>query len=286
MSVKQIGFFLLVPALALLLGSCGSTVEEDKATPAGETETTESGAGDELPGAGKDQLDTEPAETTAKEELETDMTTAPPEPDRPADEPKKDEPATDARAALLDPSLANEQAPAQYRIKMDTTKGPFVIEVTRAWSPRGADRFYNLVKIGYFEDIAFFRVIDGFMAQFGISGDPRVNEAWRAANIQDDPVQESNLRGYISFATAGPNTRSNQFFINLVDNVSLDRMGFSPFGKVVEGMEVVDSIYSGYGEGAPRGKGPSQMQAQTQGNEYLKAQFPNLDFIESATHVD
>ena len=183
---------------------------------------------------------------------------------------------------LKDPSKATEKAPETFKVKFDTTKGAFTLEVTRAWSPLGADRFYNLVKNGYFADIAFFRVISGFMVQFGIHGDPAVASAWRGARIQDDPVKQSNTKGYISFAMAGPNTRTTQMFINFGDNERLDGMGFSPFGKVTEGMDVVESIYSGYGEGAPSGMGPDQGRVQMQGNAYLKAEFPRMDYIKSA----
>jgi len=186
-----------------------------------------------------------------------------------------------------DPAKATEQAPEKFRVKLDTTKGPVVIEVNRAWSPKGADRFYNLVKLGFYTDIAFFRVIDGFMAQFGIHGNPQVSAKWRDAKIADDPVKQSNLRGFVSYAMAGPNTRTTQLFINYADrNSQLDRSGFSPFGKVVEGMENIDNLYSGYGEGAPSGKGPNQGLVQTQGNAYLRKSFPHLDYIKSATIVE
>ena len=187
--------------------------------------------------------------------------------------------------ALLNPSLAKEKAPAQFRVKFETTKGAFVAQVTRASAPLGADRFYNLVRMGYYNDVAFFRVIDGFMAQFGIHGDPKVNDKWESARINDDPTRESNVRGAITFATAGPNTRTTQLFINFDNNSQLDSQGFAPFAKVVEGMTVVDQLYKGYGEGAPRGKGPRQDLAQSQGNSYLRAQFPNLDFIKRASVV-
>jgi peptidyl-prolyl cis-trans isomerase A (cyclophilin A) len=186
------------------------------------------------------------------------------------------------RAALTDPSLAQGRAPDRFRVRFDTTKGPFVIEVERALAPRGADRFYNLVKAGFFDDVTFFRVIPNFMAQFGIHGKPEVAAAWNDARIKDDPVKGSNRRGTITFATAGPNTRTTQLFINFRDNTSLDGMGFAPFGTVVDGMDVVDSIYSGYGEGAPSGAGPSQPRAQTEGNAYFRRDFPKLDHIKSA----
>ena len=173
------------------------------------------------------------------------------------------------------------QAPDKYTVELDTTKGPILIEVDRSWSPNGADRFYELVQNGYFTDVAFFRVIDGFMAQVGISGDPAQNTIWREKRIPDDPVKQSNTRGMVSFATSGPDSRTTQFFINFTDNSRLDGMGFSPFGKVTD-MTAVDALYSGYGEGAPRGRGPSQQLVQTQGNAYLKKSFPELDYIKSA----
>jgi len=152
-----------------------------------------------------------------------------------------------------------------------------VIEVTRSLAPNGADRFYNLVRSGYFTDIAFFRVIPGFMCQFGIHGDPAVSAKWRDANLNDDPVKGSNTRGTITFATAGPNTRTTQLFINFGDNGNLDGQGFSPFGKVIAGMDVVDKINGEYGES------PDQGRIQGEGNAYLKQQFPNLDYIKSAS---
>ena len=204
-------------------------------------------------------------------------------------QPAPQQPATAAgprSPVLLDPALATEQAPATYRVRFETTKGPFVIEVNRAWSPKGADRFYNLVKAGFYDDTAFFRAIEGFMVQFGIHGDPAVSAKWRGAQIEDDPKgQQSNARGTISFATGGPNTRTTQVFINFRDNAQLDRMGFTPFGKVVEGMDVVDSLYKGYGEGAPGGRGPAQGRIQFEGNTYLKKEFPELDWIKTAKIV-
>ena len=182
-----------------------------------------------------------------------------------------------------DPSSLKEKAPAAYKAKFDTSKGTFVIEVHRAWAPNGADRFYNLVKSGYYNDVRFFRVIKGFMVQFGISGNPDLNAVWREARIPDDDVNESNQRGYVSFATGGPNTRTTQVFINFGNNHGLDGQGFSPFGQVVSGMNVVDALYGGYGEGAPRGSGPDQGRLQGRGNAYLNADFPKLDYIKKAT---
>jgi len=183
---------------------------------------------------------------------------------------------------LGNPAALNEQAPAIYKVNVDTSKGRFVLEVHRDWAPLGADRFYNLVKNGFYDNARFFRVISGFMVQFGINGDPKVSAVWHDANIKDDPVRQSNQRGYITFATAGPNTRTTQVFINFADNRSLDRMGFAPFGRVVSGMDTVDALYSGYGEGAPSGNGPDQQRLQSQGNAYLIQSFAKLDYIKKA----
>jgi peptidyl-prolyl cis-trans isomerase A (cyclophilin A) len=190
--------------------------------------------------------------------------------------------APSPRAALLDPSRATGRAPDRFRVRFETTKGPFVVDVTREWAPRGADRFYQLVRAGYYDDVAFFRVIQGFMVQFGINGDPRVNAAWHTARIPDDPVTQSNRRGMVTYAMAGPDTRTTQLFVNFRDNQGLDGQGFAPFGRVVEGIAVVDSLYSGYGEGAPRGMGPDQGRAQAEGNAYLRASFPRMDFVKTA----
>ena len=184
---------------------------------------------------------------------------------------------------LSDPASLNERAPDVYKAKFDTSKGVFVVEVHRDWAPNGADRFYNLVKNGFYNDARFFRVIEDFMVQFGINGDPKISAVWRDANIKDDPVTESNLRGYITFATAGPDTRTTQVFINYGDNAGLDGQGFAPFGKVVSGLEVVGHLYKEYGEGAPNGSGPNQGLIQSQGNAYLKKNFPQLDYIKKAT---
>jgi peptidyl-prolyl cis-trans isomerase A (cyclophilin A) len=186
-------------------------------------------------------------------------------------------------AGLSDPASLNETAPDVYKVKFDTSKGPFVIEVHRDWAPNGADRFYNLVKNGFYDNDRFFRVVEGFMVQFGINGNPKISKVWRDANIKDDPVTQSNKRGMITFATSGPNSRTTQVFINFNDNVGLDGQGFSPFGQVVSGMKVVDSLYNGYGEGAPRGSGPDQGRVQDEGNAYLNKDFPMLDYVKKAT---
>ncbi len=187
---------------------------------------------------------------------------------------------------LLTPDQLTETAPDVFQARFETSKGDFVIEVHRDWSPIGADRFYNLVSNGYYDDVRFFRVIAGFIVQFGIHGDPEVSAIWREQRINDDPVVQSNTRGFVTYAMGGANTRTTQVFVNFGDNGRLDEMGFSPFGQVVEGMEVVDALYSDYGEGAPRGRGPSQATIQSQGNEYLTTSFPNLDFVRRATIVE
>jgi|GEM_PF-576991 len=189
----------------------------------------------------------------------------------------------DYNPALLDPSLANKTAPDTFSVRLETTQGNIIIDVTRDWAPIGADRFYNLVTIGYYDSASFFRVIAGFMAQFGLHGDPKVNAVWRVAEIQDDPAGlQSNLPGYVSFAMAGPNSRTTQLFMSLGDNHRLDRMGFAPFGKLRE-MTVLEKLYDGYGEGAPSGRGPDQRRIQDEGRAYLKSQFPELDSIIKAT---
>jgi peptidyl-prolyl cis-trans isomerase A (cyclophilin A) len=183
------------------------------------------------------------------------------------------------REILMNPEELNEKAPNTFQVLFDTSKGEFTVEVTRAWAPQGADRFYNLVANGYYDECRFFRVVKGFMVQFGINGDPQINAAWRAARIEDDRGKESNKRAYITFAHAGPNTRTSQLFINYADNTFLDAQGFPPFGQVVQGMDVVDSINDEYGEK------PDQRRIQLEGNAYLNQTFPNLDFIKTAIIV-
>jgi len=178
---------------------------------------------------------------------------------------------------------AEERAPDSYKVHFETSKGDFVVSVTREWAPLGADRFHTLVKSGYYDGARFFRVLPGFVVQFGIAADPAVTAKWHNANLTDDLVKQSNRRSTITFATAGPNTRTTQVFINLADNARLDQSGFSPFGAVTQGMEVVDQFYSGYGEGAPNGNGPSQGSAESDGNAYLIRDFPKLDYIKKAT---
>ena len=189
--------------------------------------------------------------------------------------------------ALVSPAFAqaekaNPQAPDTYRVKLDTTAGPVVIEVKRELAPKGADRFYQLVKEGFYDDIRAFRVLDGFMAQMGMAGDPETNAKWSEKRIADDPVKASNTRGTVTFATSGPDSRTTQFFINFGNNARLDRDGFAPFGRVVEGMENVEKFYGGYGEGFPQGRGPSQGEIKANGNKYLDSRFPKLTKIKTA----
>jgi peptidyl-prolyl cis-trans isomerase A (cyclophilin A) len=182
-------------------------------------------------------------------------------------------------ALLRTPAKLKDVAPATYRANFETSVGVFVVEVTKAWAPKGADRFYNLVKYGFFDGNRFFRVVKNFMVQFGINGDPKLNDAWRQTDITDDPVTQSNRKGYITFATRGPNSRTTQVFINFKDNAFLDAQGFAPFGQVVSGQDVVDKLNGEYGEQ------PSQMQPQIQsgGNAFLAKSFPRLDYIKKAT---
>jgi peptidyl-prolyl cis-trans isomerase A (cyclophilin A) len=181
-------------------------------------------------------------------------------------------------AKLKNPAQLKETAPATYKAKFDTSAGAFTIEVHHDWAPLGADRFYNLVKNGFYDDGRLFRVIPGFMVQFGINGNPAIQSAWLNASLKDDPVKQTNKRGFVSFATAGPNTRTTQVFINYGDNRRLDAQGFSPFGEVVEGMDVVEKFYSGYGE-KPNAANAYLMK----GNSYVTQNFPKLDYIKKAT---
>lgn len=189
--------------------------------------------------------------------------------------------------ALLRPALLTAKAPATYQVKFTTTKGDFVITVTRAWAPLGADRFYNLVRHHFYDNTHFFRVLKGFVVQWGISAYPPVTAAWEHAPIKDDPVVQSNLRGYVTYAKTGdPDTRTTEVFINLRDNQRLDTMGgFAPFGLVTEGMEVVEGLYADYGEGAPDGQGPEQNKIETQGKPYLDKGFSKLDWIKTTTLI-
>jgi peptidyl-prolyl cis-trans isomerase A (cyclophilin A) len=197
----------------------------------------------------------------------------------------KPKPATATHAgtdpALLHPATLKAQAPAEYDVKFVTTKGEFVIHVTRAWAPNGADRFYNLVKHHFYDGATFFRYVDGFVVQFGLTGNPAVNKAWTDANIKDDLVKSSNKPGYITFAMAGKDSRTTQVFINLGDNSRLDSMGFAPFGQVTSGMDVVKTFYGGYGEATTSKQG----EITNEGKAFLDKNFPKLDSIKTATIV-
>jgi peptidyl-prolyl cis-trans isomerase A (cyclophilin A) len=229
--------------------------------------------------------ETKPAETA---KTETPAPTAPPAETKPAAPEAAPAPTAASAPApkpgnLLKPTTLQEKAPDKYEVKFTTTRGDFTVQVTRAWSPLGADRFYNLVKAHFYDDGAFFRVVPGFVVQFGISAKPAVSAAWKHTEFADDPVTQTNKRGALSFATAGPNTRTTQIFINLKDNPRLDGMGFSPFAVVEgNGMNVVEMMYEGYGDAA----GPNQDQIEKQGTPYLKKGWPKLDYIVSATIVE
>ena len=187
--------------------------------------------------------------------------------------------------AKPDKSAIATPAPDSFKVAFETTKGNFTVVAHRDWAPRGVDRFYHLVRMGFYDDVRFFRVLTGFMAQFGVNGDPRVNGAWESLRLEDDPVKQKNLRGMVTFAMGGPNTRTTQLFINYNDNTNLDAMGFAPIAQVTDGMTVVDSLYANYGEGAPDGAGPDQGRIATEGNAYLTKSFPLLDFIRRARVV-
>ena len=176
-----------------------------------------------------------------------------------------------------------EPVPDVYHVQLDTSKGLIDLEIHRDWAPRGADHFYELVHTGFFNDGRFFRVVRDFVVQFGINGDPPINQLWASTMLPDDPVKEHNVKGALTFAARGPNTRSTQLFINLSDNrKSLDGHGFSPIGKVTAGMEVVENLYSFYGDMPPTGQGPDPNLIQQKGNPYLESHFPRLDFIKKA----
>ena len=217
---------------------------------------------------------TAPAATSADSQPQS-QAAAPAAKPATAAHPHSPTPGTDP--ALLHPATLTAKAPDVYEVTFKTTAGDFVVSVTRAWAPLGADRFYNLVKHRFFTDAAFFRVMPDFIVQFGLSANPAVNKVWDKASIKDDPVTQSNHTGYLTFATAGPNTRTTQLFINLGENGSLDGQGFAAFGQVTSGMDVVQKIYSGYRET------PDQALITSQGKAYLDKNFPKLDHIISAT---
>jgi peptidyl-prolyl cis-trans isomerase A (cyclophilin A) len=191
----------------------------------------------------------------------------------------------DASRPMAKASEPAPTAPAVFRVRFETSRGAFVVESRRDWAPHGVDRFHQLVASGFFDNARFFRVIPGFVVQFGMHGDPDVARTWEPLTIPDDPVSQSNQRGAVTFATAGPNTRTTQLFINLADNSNLDGMGFAPIGTVIDGMAVVDGLYGGYGDGPPGGRGPDQPRIRREGNAYLERDFPQLDFIRTARLV-
>jgi cyclophilin family peptidyl-prolyl cis-trans isomerase len=180
---------------------------------------------------------------------------------------------------LMEPAKLTAKAPETFKARFETSKGTIVVEVHREWSPHGADRFYNLVKNGYYDGVKFFRAVPNFVVQWGIHGDPAIATKWLQAKVPDDPVKESNKRGFVTFAMGGPNSRSVQLFINLVDNSRLDSMGFAPFGQVTDGMDVVDKLYNGYGEGLTKLQG----RIAEEGNAFLEKNYPQLDAITKAT---
>jgi homoserine O-acetyltransferase len=194
--------------------------------------------------------------------------------------------ATDSRAALMNPKhkFWSQRAPDRFKVKFETSKGIFVVEAYRQWAPHGVDRFYNLVRAKFFDDSRFFRVRAGFIAQFGIPGDPTIAALWQAQTMPDDPARQSNTRGFIAYATTGTDQRTTQIYINLSDNTRLDKEGFAPIGKVIKGMEVVDQLYAEYGETAGGGmRGGKQDQIFKGGNAYLDRKFPKLDRLIRAT---
>lgn len=193
-----------------------------------------------------------------------------------------------AHAALRDPSNAywTTRAPERFFVRFETTKGAFVIDVHRDWAPRGADRFYQLVQSGFFDDSRFYRVRAGYIVQFGIAGDPAIAQRWRDQRFPDDSVRHTNLRGVVAYAMTGPNTRTTQIYINLRDNTLLDAQGFSPIGEVVRGMDVVDALYAGYGETSGGGmRNGKQAPMFEEGNAYLDRNYPKLDHLRRAVVV-
>ena len=187
------------------------------------------------------------------------------------------------RDPLLRADNYKETAPARFQVSLETSEGDVLIDVHRRWAPIGADRFYSLVRGGYYNDARIYRVVEGFMAQFGLNGNPYVNQVWKSEFLVDDPVIETNSRGRIAFAKGGRHSRTTEVFISYKDNKALDEEGFSPFGEVIEGMDVVDAFYDGYGDGPPRGDGPYQAMAAARGNAYLDTEFPALTRITLAS---
>jgi len=191
-------------------------------------------------------------------------------------------PPNQSKQAQAPAAAKDDRVPDVFQVNLDTSKGPVLIDVHRDWAPRGADHFYALVRTGFYDGNRFFRVVRFFVVQFGINGDPQLNRLWANANLPDDPVKQSNVKGTLTYAHLGPNSRSTQLFINLKDNKALDKQGFAPIGKVISGMDTVERFYSSYGEMAPRGQGPDPSQIEVQGNAYLENNFARLDYIKKA----
>lgn len=203
-----------------------------------------------------------------------------------------DEPAAEPDApprtleALATPARHDATAPDTFRARFQTTAGDFVVEVRRGWAPRGADRFYNLVRGGYYDSVYVHRVVPDQVAQFGIHRDPRITYVWSQEPLQDDSRRRANTRGRMSFAKSGPHSRTTQVFVNLTDNPGLDDQDFAPFGEVVDGMDAIDELHDGYGDGPPRGEGPYPARARAEGNAYFEENFPELDLIVEARVVE
>ncbi|MBV8882048.1 MAG: peptidylprolyl isomerase [Planctomycetaceae bacterium] len=187
-------------------------------------------------------------------------------------------------AALLLPAQ-DPQAPAEFKVKLETSRGDLLIKVVRDWAPKGADRFHALVKAGYYDECRFYRVLPKSIAQFGIHGTPATASKWKEQPIDDDPVKQKNLRGRLTFAKGGPNSRTTNLFLNLRDHADFDSQGFAPIGEVVDGMEVADQLFV-TGEGAPRGRGPSQKRIYEEGNKWLEKDFKDLDYVKKATVIE
>lgn len=283
--------WLTLVALAAALGACPEPTEtpdpKPAATDADKTETVIKDTKVETPSVAAPVVNVPPKAKVDRDCADSDPVDVDPNAIQPMELPEG------AHEAMLDPSKAVDQAPDKFKVKFETTNGDFVVEAYRPWAPNGVDRFYNMVKIGWFNDVKFFRAVDGFMTQFGITPYPQANAAWMKAQIKDDVVKQGNVRGVLTFAQCGrPNCRSNQLFINTKDNTFLDGQRFAGIGVVVEGMDVVDSLYTCYGDSAnprrpnPANKGPNQGLVQSLGNAYLNASFPKLDGIKSATIVE
>jgi peptidyl-prolyl cis-trans isomerase A (cyclophilin A) len=180
------------------------------------------------------------------------------------------------------PAKQPAHTPDVYRVTLDTSKGAVVLEITRGWAPHGADHFYELVQNRYYDGDRFYRVVPRFVVQFGINGDPQISQLWSSLRIADDPVKQKNRKGTVTFASSGPGARTTQVFVNMRDNLPLDREGFAPIGRVAEGMDVLERLYGGYGDMPPRGSGPDGVEIERQGNSYLDNHFPRLDFIKKA----